>query len=249
MRLFSSIVLVLLLAIQLKGASNGQDSLPSENTGVTVSLNAGLCDKYLWRGITYNTGLVFQPEVSLSYKDFSLTSWSNFGITDADDVNYNEIDFTLGYYHSFNSFDIEGSLSYYYYLNQDFTPTIEFNAGIYYPLGDFTLFARSSYDFLACSGAMFGEIGFDYEKELSDKFTVFGTLLTGFGSKIFNEYYITVDKSALNLAGGKVGLTYSPFSNFFIDADFLLNINLDKEIINALGKSSNLIEIIIRKEF
>jgi len=228
MRLFSSIVLVLLLAIQLKGASNGQDSLPSENTGVTVSLNAGLCDKYLWRGITYNTGLVFQPEVSLSYKDFSLTSWSNFGITDADDVNYNEIDFTLGYYHSFNSFDIEGSLSYYYYLNQDFTPTIEFNAGIYYPLGDFTLFARSSYDFLACSGAMFGEIGFDYEKELSDKF---------------------VDKSALNLAGGKVGLTYSPFSNFFIDADFLLNINLDKEIINALGKSSNLIEIIIRKEF
>jgi len=241
--------------IQVIGAVTNQDSISDEGSDLQVGLNAGFCDKYLWRGVTWNKGLVIQPEVVLTYKDFSLSSWGNIGLNKVDVVDYNEIDFTLGYYHSFNSFDIESYLSYFYYLNQDFDATAEFNLGIYYPLGDFTLFARSSIDVLANLGGMYGEIGVDYEKELSDKFSLFGTVLTGLASKTFNEYYLAEfgypeeGKHSFNLVSGNIGLSYSPFESFYIDADFLINFNVDNEVRSALGSSTNLIELVLRKEF
>jgi hypothetical protein len=249
-------ILLILPAFQLIGAESNQDSLVKEDNNLQVSLNTGFCDKYLWRGITFNKGPVFQPEVDINYKDFSFSSWGNFGLSKVDEVNFNEIDFILGYSHSFNSLNIDGSLSYYYYLNKDFTSTLELNAGISYPIGDFTPFIRSSYDLLACSGAMFCEIGFDYEKDISDKFTVFGTLLTGIGSKTFNEYYLSdfdypeIGKSSFNLAGCNLGISYSPFEKFSVDADFTFNMNIDKEVRKTtLGNTSNLVEIVLRKEF
>jgi hypothetical protein len=254
MRLLSGLFLAIVLilpSLEISGATINQDSLSDDSNKLHVSVNAGLCDKYLWRGITYNKGLVLQPEVAVTYKDFSLSSWSNLKLWDIDGTNSNEIDFTIGYYHSFNSFDIESSLNYYHYFPVPEDNTSEFNLGIYYPLGDFTLFARSSIDILKNRGGLYSEIGFDYEKELSDKFTVFGTLLTGIASNKFNSYYLEISKgkSTFNLTSCDLGLSYSPFNSFYIDADFLLNINIDKDVKEALGGTSNMIEIVLRKEF
>jgi hypothetical protein len=254
MRFLSSLILIFALimpTLQLSGATINQDSLSDESNKLQVSVNAGFCNKYLWRGKTYNKGLVLQPEVAITYKDFSLSSWSNFKLWDVDGTNSNEIDFTVGYHHSFNSFDIESSLNYYHYFPVPEDNTSEFNLGIYYPLGDFTLFARSSIDILKNRGGLYGEIGFDYEKELSEKFTAFGTLLTGMASNKFNSYYLGIEKGkgAFNLASCDLGLSYSPFNRFYIDADFLLNINIDKDVKEALGSTSNMIEIVLRKEF
>jgi len=247
--LFLAVTLIL-PTLQISGATINQDSLSNENNELQFSVNAGFCDKYLWRGITCNKGLVFQPEVAVTYKDFSLSSWSNFKIWDVDGTNSNEIDLTLGYYHSFNSFDIESYISYYHYLYSPTTSTSEFNLGLYYPIGDFTLFARSAIDVIKNAGGAYGEIGFDYEKELSDKFSVFGTLLAGFASEKFNSYNLEVEKGAFNLTSCDLGISYSPFESFSIDADFLLNINMDKAVKEALGSStSNMIEIVLRKEF
>jgi hypothetical protein len=245
--LLLAIVLVVSI-VQVASAAEIEDPSSDEKSSIGVSLNAGICDKYLWRGITYNEKLVFQPEVELTYKDFYLSTWGNFGLMN-EVQRYNEVDFTLGYYHSFNSFDIDAYVSYFHYFYAPDGNTAEFNVGLYYPLGDFTVFARSSFDIIAYTGAMFGEIGTDYEKEISDHFSVFGTLLAGFGSKNFNVNYIEVDKGAFNLVGAKAGLSYSPFESFYIDADFLLNINIDNDVKESIGGTSNLFEIILRKEF
>jgi hypothetical protein len=246
---------ILLLSIQLCKAEIKQDSISDEGNTIQFTLNAGFSDKYLWRGITYNTGLLFQPELVLNYKDFSLSSWSNLKLWDIHGYNKNETDFTLGYYHSFKSFDIESYISYYYYYYAPSDNTAEFNLGFYFSIGDFTLFARSSIDMIANPGGLYGEIGCDYEKELSDKFTLTGTLLTSIGSKAFNEYnlsdfnYTENGKTSLNLASIDLGLSYSPIKDFSIGADFLLNINIDKDVRNAIGGTSNLFEIILKKEF
>lgn len=243
-------VSLIITEIPLNGATNKLDSIVDESNKITVNVNTGFCDKYLWRGITYNKGLVFQPEVIVSYKDFSLSSWGNFKLWDVNGTNSNEIDFTLDYYHSFNSFNLDGYLSYYHYFYAPEDNTSEFNLGVYYPSGGFTFFARSSYDILAYRwGTLYGELGFDYEKEISDQFSVFGTLLAGFGSKEFNSNYLDIEKSAFNLTSCDLGLSYSPIENFSIDADFLMNINIDKDVRKALGTTSSLVEIILRKEF
>jgi hypothetical protein len=260
MKLLSTFILIstLTLTTSQLSASGEVTSMQSNNTSnLGVSLDAGICDKYLWRGITYNSGLVFQPAIAITYNDFSLSSWSNIGLSKTDTTNYNEIDLTLCYNHSFSTLNIEGTISYYYYLNPVFNPTIEFNAGIYYSINDFSLFTRTSYDLLVCTGAMFIEVGVDYEKALTSKLTLSGTLLTGFGSKTFNEYYLDgekfpeVSKSAFNLAGINMGFSYTPIHDFYIEANFLLNFNIDKEVIKALGGNnhSNLVELILRKEF
>jgi hypothetical protein len=242
-------IIFILSIVHVTNAAVNQPQAIDDQSNIGLSLNAGFCDKYLWRGITYNEKLVFQPEVELSYKDFYVAAWGNFGLM-KETESFHEIDFTLGYYHSFNSFAIESYLSYFFYINQlDAANTAEFNLGLYYPIGDFSLFARSSFDVLSYFGAMFGEIGTDYEKEISDHFSVSGTLLAGFGSQNFNETYLSVNKSAINLVGGKVGISYSPFDDFYINADFLLNFNINNDIKESIGSTSNLFEIILRKEF
>jgi len=251
MNLLKPLLLAILLVasiIKVADAAVNQEPATEEKSSIGVSLNAGFCDKYLWRGITYNEKFVFQPEVELTYKDFYLSTWGNFGLMN-EVQSYNEVDFTLGYYHSFNSFDIDAYVSYFHYFYAPDDNTAELNLGIYYPLSDFTLFARTSFDIISYTGAMFGEIGTDYEKDISDNFSVFGTLLAGFGSRNFNATYIEVDKGAFNLVGCKAGLSYSPFEDFYIDADFLLNFNIDKDVKESLGGTSNLFEIILRKEF
>jgi hypothetical protein len=267
MRIFKCIFLsffLLLSAFHVKAFNNVQDSSLNAENKITVDLNACFSSKYIWRGLTYNQGLVLQPEIVVSYKDFYVSSWSNFKIWDINQTNSNEIDFTLGYYHSFSSFDIESYFNYYNYINQPDCPnTGELNVGLYFPTGDFNLFARASVDLISNIGGTYGELGFDYEKELSDKFKVYGTLLTGIGSKKFNQYnlagwdkykmdnwtYPDDGKTSLNLVTGNIGLEYSPIKYFSIGADFLLNINIDKDVRNAIGGTSNLFEIILKKEF
>jgi hypothetical protein len=260
MRLLSNLILAISLILptfQLSGAEINQDSLFKESNKLQVNLNAGFCDKYLWRGMTFDNGLLLQPEVVVTYKDFYVSSWGNVKMWDiaTDTVHSEEIDFILGYYHSFESFDIEAYISYYNFFNAPEINTTEINLGIYYPLSDFTLFARSAIDLQINRGGVYGEIGVDYEKELTDKFTIFGTVMTSIGSKKFNEYYLTPFgytenwKSSFNLAGCNLGVSYSPFDKFSIDADFTLNINIDKDVIKALGPTSNLIELVLRKEF
>jgi hypothetical protein len=260
MRFQLSLVLALVLFLptyKLNAAGNNQDSLSDESNKVLVNVNAGFCDKYLWREMTFDNGLILQPEVVVTYKDFYISTWGNVKLWDraTDTVHSEEIDFIAGYYHSFKSFDIEAYISYYNFFNFPEDNTAEANLGIYYPIGDFTLFGRSAFDIIQNPGGIFGELGFDYEKELSDKFTLFGTALTGIGSKKFNEHYLSdfdypkIGKSSFNYASFDLGISYSPVESFSINADFLLNVAIDKEVRKSLGPTSNLIEIVLRKEF
>ena len=38
--------------------------------------------RYVWRGMAYSAGAVWQPSGILSYRDFSLNAWGNFVLND-----------------------------------------------------------------------------------------------------------------------------------------------------------------------
>jgi hypothetical protein len=253
MKLFLMPLLTILLLIggNVQGNTSAQDSSVNKHSDIIFGINTGFSNKYMWRGMCYNQGLVFQPEAYISYGNLSLSSWSNVTIWDINSEKANEVDFILTYSNSIFNFDIESSLNYFYYINQAGVPnTSEFFLGLGYPVGNFTLFSGMSVDILEYAGALYCELGIAYEKELSEKWVVSGSLLTGFANSKFNYNYLSVSKSAFNIVGANAYLTYSPLNDFYIDAHFQQNFTLDKELSKTiLTSNSNYFEIILRKEF
>lgn len=61
--------------------------------GVTVSGGADIASAYVWRGV-YQTGVSFQPTLSMTAGNFSVTAW---GSVDFASTTYKEMDLTLAY--------------------------------------------------------------------------------------------------------------------------------------------------------
>jgi len=58
---------------------------------------------YVWRGMTFNDGLVVQPSVNVVSGGFGLNVWGNLDVDDYDDTlksgEFSEVDLTLSYTH------------------------------------------------------------------------------------------------------------------------------------------------------
>ena len=245
--------IVIFSVVCIKSYSQVSEEQVVDESDWSYGVNAGFSNKYLWRGMVFNNGLVFQPEAFIGWRDFSVNLWSNTTLYDKDGINAHEVDITLDYYHSFSNFDFESFFSYYAYIDQEDVPnTVEWNTSAFYHLGDFTLSAGLNVDVLENAGASYLEIALDYEKALSDKFTFSGKVMTGIGSKKFNGYNLDVAKTTMNLVGGNVGLSYCLIENLFIDANFYQNFFIDKDLRNSEimnGVNSNAFELVLRKEF
>jgi hypothetical protein len=74
----------------------------SPATGADATAGADVASAYVWRGITFNDGLVAQPYVDVAAGNgFSINVWGNYDIDDSDDTleenEFSEIDVTLSY--------------------------------------------------------------------------------------------------------------------------------------------------------
>jgi len=234
--------------------NSAQDSIKvEEESDWYFGADAAFTDKYLWRGIVFNHGLILQPQVYAGYKDFSICFWGNAPLWDVDSVAGDEIDIYLDYYHSFSSIDVEASLNLYTYPGQDYPVTMELFGGVFYPIGDFTVFADINVDLLANLGGTFYELGLEYQKDFSERFSIATKVQGGIGSKLFNSYNLDIEKSGLNFIGGNVILTYSLCEGLFIDAGYYHDFIIDDEIKQAIRDiydvPSSAFELKIRKEF
>ncbi len=72
-------------------------------TAVAAEVTGGvdLYSAYVWRGITFNDGLVVQPSMDVTAGGFNFNVWGNFDIDDydnsLDDGEFSEIDLALSY--------------------------------------------------------------------------------------------------------------------------------------------------------
>lgn len=240
--------LVIMLIIQ--ALATGNSTSKSEEGIFSYEASAGFYNKYLWRGICYNNGLVFQPEAVVYASDFYFSVWSNVTLWDVDDIKSNEVDFTLGYNRQFLNLDVDASFSYFNYIQQEDAPnTGELTIGLAYPLGGFSVFAGGSVDLIAYKGGFWCEAGVEYERELSETFSIYGSVGAGLGSSIYNENYLGINKSAFNIVSTNLVGTYAPTENFSIDASLQYNITVDQELIDAIDKNSYLLGLTLRWEF
>ncbi len=81
---------------------------------VAVDVNSA----YIWRGITFNDGIVLQPSIDVSKGGFGINVWGNVDLDDYDDRldsdEFSEVDLTLSY--GFDIEPVEVSIGYIEYL-------------------------------------------------------------------------------------------------------------------------------------
>ncbi len=83
---------------------------------------------YVWRGITFTDGAVFQPSVTASNDSgFAINVWGNLDIDDANDMSgeFNEIDLTASYGFGTDAVSAEVGFIEYLFPNTPFAGTRE----------------------------------------------------------------------------------------------------------------------------
>jgi len=193
--------------------------------------------KFLWRGINYNEGLVIQPNVWASYRNFTAGIWSNITAYDRhNSMKRNEIDLNLTYNYTLGKFEIDHMVLLYYYIGQeDSPPTGEFYTGISYPLGDFSLVSSLTADFLTYFGSLYFEHGIGYEKSLGKKFTIASSALLCWANGKFNQTYIGTPVTSLNLVTLNVEMTFKPGGSVYFKPHVQINRTLDNNKIDFIG--------------
>lgn len=84
---------ILFFAILLNGLAHG--ILAQEKEKPTLSINADLVSRYVWRGTDYGEAPGVQPSLAMTYKGFVLGAWGNFSISS--NTGGTETDLYAGY--------------------------------------------------------------------------------------------------------------------------------------------------------
>lgn len=247
----STIFVFFLLLLPGFAEENAADSSKNESA-ITVGAEVDFNSRYVWRGIPWSEGAVMQPSVWVSASDFTFTVWSNFVLDDEPNQGqWNEVDFTLAYSREWNKITLEPSFNYYCYPNQEDSPaTGEFAVKLAYALDPVEIFTNQSVDVVKYDGAYFGDIGIGYTHEFNPQLSFEGNISLGWGSSKFNETYIGIAKSALNVAQCEVSLTYQPEHFLYFRPHLAVSTILDDELRDQLDDDTIIYGgIAIGKEF
>ena len=106
------LVLSALLLASLAVPASAQD----KESPWSFSLDNTFVSQYLWRGFVVNTSPALQPNVSVGYKGFSVSSWSNVSQKiEGFGQNWIEHDLTLDYSHSFDKLGVSAGYIWYHF--------------------------------------------------------------------------------------------------------------------------------------
>ena len=130
---------------------------------------------YVWRGMTFNDGAVFQPAVDVSHAGFGVNVWANLDIDDyngtLNDGEFSEVDLTVSYGFALGAVDVSAGYIEYLFPHSDADGTREiFVGGSFSPIENLSLGADLYYDFDEVEGfyaALSASYGFEPMEKLS----------------------------------------------------------------------------------
>lgn len=90
----------------------------SQAMAADVTAAADINSAYVWRGLTFNDGIVVQPSIDIAANGFGLNVWGNLDIDDYDDTldsgEFSEVDLTVSY--AFDLGPVAASVGYIEYM-------------------------------------------------------------------------------------------------------------------------------------
>ncbi|MDP2647240.1 MAG: hypothetical protein Q8P24_20090 [Desulfobacterales bacterium] len=222
-KIITSGIVSIFMSIMVIGGALAADAV------VSVDTNSA----YVWRGITFNDGLVVQPSVAVSHKGFGINVWGNIDVGDYNDTlksgEFSEVDFTLSY--GFNIKGIDVSLGYIEYL---FPNGAEGTKEVFGTLG-YNIYKGLSASFgfyydVDEIDSYYTNFSLGYNLPIGKKFSLNFGALAGYAGKDFAIAYGGID-------GGFYEYTFSVRGNYSITKAFSIYASLlhtesfDKEVL------------------
>ena len=173
-------------------AQDATYTVEQESNGFTYGFENDFITQYVWRGLSYNEGLITQPYLWIEYNGFTFYSWSSLTLQDRNNnPKSSEVDFAIQYSQNIESLLIEPSIAYYIYPNQADAPsTAETNLKIAYPIFEMELYSNICLDILEYSGSLSGDFGVKKVLFENDLINISLDANAGWANKKFIETYI-----------------------------------------------------------
>ena len=198
--------------------------------GVEIELSSGQAD----RGFVISDRPVIQPVTWVSGRVAAFSVWSNIPLAETTDGSRPQIlEMELARAHEWRNLTIEPAIRTFFYRDPSSnysSRSIEGWLYLSYHLGLFRLFANQSVDVLAYRGAYFGEAGIAFERRVSQRAKVGGSVNTGWASSTFNDAWFGIDKSALNLTGVEGWLTVYLTPHLYIGPHVRFTTTVDRAV-------------------
>lgn len=219
-------VLMTILVLVLGAASIGFGQEEAKSKGWTYGAESDFNSKYIWRGLAFSEGAVWQPSAFVGFGGLTFEVWSNFVLgSEPNRRQFNEFNYRISYPYEIGAFTIAPAFTLYTYPHQDkiLSPTTgEAKIQIAYALGDFTLETTHFFDVKANTGGYVGEVGLQFEKSLSEELTVAAAARLLFANAKFNSYYI-----GDGLSGGFEGLVFEAGATYTFGGGFYIRPHLE----------------------
>lgn len=203
-----------------------------------VSATADFASAYIFRGVTLNDGLVFQPGVSISglpipeeYGSVTLGTWANYDLSDygglLDKNEFSEIDYYVSYALPVKVVDLAVTYTQYTYPTASIDADKEVAVSVGKGIGDTGLYASLAANY-GLGGAVdknwYIQPALAYEKSLTDALTLSSGISVG--------YYIKdAGKDGFNDATGKIGLSYALTEKWSVHGALNYVAQLDDEVL------------------
>ncbi|MGD9948535.1 MAG: MltA-interacting MipA family protein [Desulfobulbus sp.] len=207
----------------------------SQAEAATATAAVDVNSAYVWRGLTFNNGMVVQPSINVaSDNGFTVNVWTNYDIDDydgnVDEYHFSEVDLTASYAFKLGPVDTSvGVVTYTFPTTYpdnlagegtDFPSTTEIFLGLGYELGSGFSIAGNIYYDVDQVDDFYVTAGLKYSYGINEKTALSLGGLISYAGEDFTEYY----------AGG----TDSGFFNY------ILNASITYSVTEAFGIGANI---------
>lgn len=229
-------------------------AIPAASLAADVTVGADVVSAYVWRGLTYNDGLVVQPSMDVTHPSgIGLNVWGNFDVADydgaVDEREFSEVDLTISY-----TLPLEGPLSvkvgiseWLYPKEGNYSaevpedhPEVEakkdtdtreafVNLG-FEPVDGLALGLNVNYDVDEVEG-IYGDANIAYSFSVTEQLSLEASAKIGMADKKFAEYYAGGTKGGLFDWGAQLAATYAACETVEIGAFIAYTSNVNDDVL------------------
>jgi hypothetical protein len=186
------------------------DEVEEAAAALTVTAEADFNSRYVWRGLAFSDGAVWQPSLAIAYADLSFTVWGNYDLDGTwPGPRWNETDLTLSYSHSWGRWTLGATVQSYLYpvsLGQPNTAEVALQGG--YALGEFELILRQTVDVAAYPGAYYGELAPTWTHDFRTNLTLTANATLAWTTGGFTDAYAQVEAGGFYLVSAEAALKW-----------------------------------------
>jgi uncharacterized protein (TIGR02001 family) len=220
------VILAAMAAVLASGSAWGAD--------VTTALEIN--SAYVWRGITFNDGIVAQPSLDVSHKGFGINVWGNYDFDDYEDTldeqSFSEVDLTASYSFKIKEADVSVGLVDYLFPSSGAEDTLELFLGFGMEIVDGLSAGLNFYYDVDEVDSFYADLNLAWSMALNDALTLELGGKVGFAGDDFAEYYSSeATDGGFYDVGLSAGLTYALSDALSLGAKINYTESLDDDVL------------------